>query len=56
MKIRTWRGWAVPALLAGSALLLVACGDRQTKIAQPEGFAAVDTARIAAESGGDLSS
>lgn len=53
MNIRTWRNWAAPALLAGSALLLAACGDRQTKIAQPEGFAAVDTARISTASAGD---
>jgi quinohemoprotein ethanol dehydrogenase len=53
MNIITWRSWAAPALLAGSALLLAACGDRQPQIAQPEGFAAVDTARISTASGGD---
>ncbi len=50
MNIRNLRGWAGPALLAGTAFLLAACGDRQTKVAQPEGFAAVDTARISAAS------
>ncbi|MBK8197810.1 MAG: PQQ-dependent dehydrogenase, methanol/ethanol family [Acidobacteria bacterium] len=53
MNIRTWRSWAGPALLAGAALVLAACGDRGPKVAQPQGFAAVDTARISTASGGD---
>ncbi len=53
MNIRILRSWAGPALLAGTALVLAACGDRQTRAAQPEGFAAVDTARISTASAGD---
>ena len=53
MNIRNLRSWAGPALLAGTALLLAACGDRQARVAEPEGFAAVDTARISTASAGD---
>lgn len=53
MNIRNLRSWAGPALLAGAALVLAACGDRQTKVAEPEGFAAVDTARISTASAAD---
>ena len=53
MNIRNLRSWAGPALLAGTALLLAACGDRQARVAEPEGFAAVDTARISAASAAD---
>ena len=52
MDIRKLRSWAGPALIAGSALLLVACG-RDTRVAEPEGFAAVDTARISTASAAD---
>ena len=52
MDIRKLRSWAGPALIAGSALLLVACG-RETRVAEPEGFAAVDTARISTASAAD---
>ncbi|WP_396274173.1 PQQ-binding-like beta-propeller repeat protein, partial [Hyphomonas sp.] len=53
MNIRNLRSWAGPALLAGTALLLAACGDRQARVAEPEGFAAVDTARISTASAAD---
>jgi len=53
MDIRKLRSWAGPALLAGTALLLAACGDRETRVAKPEGFAAVDTARISSASAAD---
>jgi len=53
MNIRNSRSWAGPALLAGTALLLAACGDRQARVAEPEGFAAVDTARISTASAAD---
>jgi len=53
MNIRILRSWAGPALLAGTALLLAACGDRQARVAEPEGFAAVDTARISTASAAD---
>ena len=53
MNIRNLRSWAGPALLAGTALLLAACGDRQARVAEQEGFAAVDTARISAASAAD---
>ncbi|MBA4338004.1 MAG: PQQ-dependent dehydrogenase, methanol/ethanol family [Hyphomonas sp.] len=39
--------------MAGTALLLAACGDRQARVAEPEGFAAVDTARISTASAAD---
>lgn len=53
MNIRTWKHWAAPALLAGGALLLAGCGERDVRTAKPEGFAAVDTARISTESAGE---
>jgi quinohemoprotein ethanol dehydrogenase len=54
VNIRNWRSWAAPALLAGSAaLLLAACGERGVRTAKPEGFAAVDTARISTASAGE---
>ncbi len=53
MNIRTLHSWAGPALLAGAALLLTACGDRDARVAKPEGFAAVDTARISTASAAD---
>jgi quinohemoprotein ethanol dehydrogenase len=53
VNISHWRGWAVPALLASSALLLAACGGRDTRIAQADGFASVDTDRISTASAAD---
>ncbi len=53
MNIRNWRSWAAPAILAGSALLLSGCGERDVRTAKPEGFAAVDTARISTASAGE---
>ncbi|MFN7164621.1 MAG: PQQ-dependent dehydrogenase, methanol/ethanol family [Hyphomonas sp.] len=53
MNIRTLRSWAGPALLAGTALVLAACGDREARVAEPQGFAAVDTARISTASAAD---
>ncbi len=46
--------WASP-LMAGAvaAVMLAACGQGQVQKAEPRGFAAVDTARISAESAGE---
>jgi quinohemoprotein ethanol dehydrogenase len=53
MNNRTWRSWAAPALVAGTALILLSgCGRGQGN-AKPEGFAAVDTARISTASAGE---
>ncbi len=53
MKFTNLRSWAGPALLAGTALVLLASCGRGEKVAEPEGFAAVDTARISAASAAD---
>jgi quinohemoprotein ethanol dehydrogenase len=53
MKFTNLRSWAGPALLAGTALVLLASCGRGGKVAEPEGFAAVDTARISAASAAD---
>lgn len=53
MKFTNLRSWASPALLAGTALVLLASCGRGEKVAEPEGFAAVDTARISAASAAD---
>ncbi len=53
MKFTNLRSWAGPALLAGTALVLLASCGRGGKEAGPEGFAAVDTARISTASAAD---
>jgi quinohemoprotein ethanol dehydrogenase len=53
MKFTNLRSWAGPALLAGTALVLLAACGRDGKAAGPEGFAAVDTARISTASAAD---
>jgi len=53
MKFTNLRSWAGPALLACTALVLLATCGRGGKVAEPEGFAAVDTARISAASAAD---
>lgn len=46
--------WASPVMAgAVAALILAACGQGQVQKAEPRGFAAVDTARISAESAGN---
>lgn len=45
--------WASPVMAGALALVLAACGQGQVQKAEPRGFAAVDTARISAESAGE---